>query len=145
MHAQQTDTGCWSTVLPNGNPDGRSNLVAEYLIGERAWTGEPRFPGSAPVRVRYQIPDGRIKTELTVARGALTRSVQVTSAVTEQIPLGHPAPGDAQHVLAHVPARRPPAGARAAHPARRPVRGTRPAVLSRARQPPTAGRGGRRW
>lgn len=87
VHAQQTDTGCWSTVLPNGNPDGRSNLVAEYFIGDRAWTGEPRFPGSAPVRVRYRIPDGRITTELTVARGALTRSVQVTSAATEQIPL----------------------------------------------------------
>ncbi|GLY24275.1 hypothetical protein [Micromonospora sp. NBRC 101691] len=87
VHAQQTDTGCWSTLLPNGNPDGRSNLVAEYQIGDREWDGTSLSPGSAPVRVRYRLPDSRITTELTVTRDSVIRAVRVTSTGTEQIPL----------------------------------------------------------
>ncbi|BCL17043.1 hypothetical protein [Micromonospora sagamiensis] len=87
VHAQQTDTGCWSTLLPNGNPDGRSNLVAEYQVGDREWDGKSLSPGSAPVRVRYRLPDSRITTELTVTRDSVVRSVRVTSTATEQIPL----------------------------------------------------------
>ncbi|MEU4645757.1 hypothetical protein [Micromonospora sp. NPDC023814] len=87
VHAQKTDTGCWATVLPNGNPDGRSNLVAEYLIGDQRWQGQHLSPGSAPLVVRYRIPDSRITTKLTITRSTVVRSVQVTSAATEQIPL----------------------------------------------------------
>ncbi|MFI6821346.1 hypothetical protein ACIBJE_10380 [Micromonospora sp. NPDC050187] len=87
VHAQQTDTGCWSTLLPNGNPDGRSNLVADYQVGDREWDGKSLSPGSAPVRVRYRLPDSRITTELTVTRDSVIRSVRVTSTGTEQIPL----------------------------------------------------------
>ncbi|MFI7648567.1 hypothetical protein ACIBTZ_21125 [Micromonospora sp. NPDC049460] len=87
VHAQQSDTGCWSTLLPNGNPDGRSNLVAEYQVGDREWNGKFLSPGDAPVRVRYRLPDSRITTELTVTRDSVIRSVRVTSTATEQIPL----------------------------------------------------------
>jgi hypothetical protein len=87
VHAQQTDTGCWGTVLANGRTDARATTVAEYLIGDRPWTGGSAVPGSAPVIVRYSPKDLPIKTELTIARDGLTRSVQATSAATEQIPL----------------------------------------------------------
>ncbi|GAB2965850.1 hypothetical protein LWP59_22745 [Amycolatopsis acidiphila] len=87
VNSQQDDTQCWASLLPNGNPDARSDLAAEFLIGERAWDGSAQVPGSAPVVVRYGLPDGRIRTELTITQDTVTRSVQGTSALTEQIPL----------------------------------------------------------
>ncbi|MDQ1654111.1 MAG: hypothetical protein QOI35_3311 [Cryptosporangiaceae bacterium] len=87
VHAQQTPTGCWGTVLASGHPDAEDNLVADYKIGDRAWDGTNTNPGSAPVTVHYRTPDSRIVTDLTIARDGLTRAVKATTAATEQIPL----------------------------------------------------------
>lgn len=83
----QSDTTCWSTLLPSGNADGHSDLDATYLIGNRALDRQSCSPGSAPVTVRYQLPDGRIRTDLTITRNTVTRAVQATTTATEQIPL----------------------------------------------------------
>jgi hypothetical protein len=87
IHAQQTNTGCWATVLPGGNPDANGDLVAEYLIGDQAWDGTRSVPGDAPVRVRYHTATSSVSTELTLATNMLTRAVRATTAATEQIPL----------------------------------------------------------
>jgi hypothetical protein len=87
VHGQQTPTGCWGTVLASGHPDAEDNLVAEYLVGSQPWDGSNVNPGSAPVTVRYRMPDSRVVTELTIARDGLTRAVKATTAATEQIPL----------------------------------------------------------
>jgi hypothetical protein len=83
----QDDTTLWSTLLPNGNADGHAGLDAVYLIGDRALDAQSSSPDEAPVTVRYQIPDGRIRTELTMTRNTVTRAVQATATGTEQIPL----------------------------------------------------------
>lgn len=90
----QSDTTCWSTLLPSGNADGHSDLEATYLLGDRALDRQSCSPGSAPVTVHYQLPDGRIRTDLTITRTTVTRAVQATTTATEQIPLVLQ-PGDA--------------------------------------------------
>jgi hypothetical protein len=87
IHAQQTATGCWSTVLATGHPDAENDLVAAYLVGGNAWGGEQVRPAGAAVQVRYRMPDSRVVTEFTLAPDSLTRSVRATTAATEQIPL----------------------------------------------------------
>ncbi|MDT5037827.1 MAG: hypothetical protein QOE03_3012 [Micromonosporaceae bacterium] len=86
IHAQQTNTGCWATVPPGGNPDANGDLVAEYLIGDQAWDGQRAVAGDAPVRVLYHTADSSVSTELTLAPNMLTRAVRATTAATEQIP-----------------------------------------------------------
>ncbi len=87
VHSQQDDTSCWASLLPNGNADAHSNLVASYFVGSQAWDGRRVVPGDAPVVIRYALPDGRIRTDVTIASSSVTRAVQGTSALTEQIPL----------------------------------------------------------
>lgn len=87
IQSQQIDTQCWASLLPNGNADAHSDLDATFLVGGQSWNGQPVAPGSAPVTVNYQLPDGRIKTTLTIMPNSVTRAVQGTSALTEQIPL----------------------------------------------------------
>ena len=87
VQSQQDDTMCWASLLPNGNPDARSLLTASYRVGDRAWNGDAVTPGSAPVTVDYALPDGRIRTRLAITQNTVTRSVQATSTLTEQVPL----------------------------------------------------------
>jgi hypothetical protein len=87
IHAQQTNTGCWATVMPGGNPDADGDLIAEYLVGDQPWDGAHSIPGDAPVRVRYHTVNSSVSTELTLATNVLTRAVRATTAATEQIPL----------------------------------------------------------
>lgn len=87
VQSQQDDTQCWASLLPNGNPDARSDLDATYQVGGRAWDGQRIVPGSAPVVVDYALPDGRIRTTLTVTPNTVIRAVKGTSALTEQVPL----------------------------------------------------------
>lgn len=92
IHAGQTDQNSWATVLPAGTSDAHSNLEATYSIGDRDWDGTRTEPHRAPVTVRYQLPDGRVRTVLTIAADSVTRQVEATTAVTEQVPLVlHPA------------------------------------------------------
>lgn len=86
VHSQQDDTQCWASLLPNGPPDARGLLDATYAIGDRAWDGTRKVPGSAPVIVRYGL-DTRIRTDLTITRDTVTRAVRGTTPLTEQIPL----------------------------------------------------------
>lgn len=86
VHSQQDDAQCWASLLPNGSPDARGLLDATFFIGDRAWDGSRKVPGSAPVVVRYGL-DTRIRTVLTVARDTVRREVQGTTPLTEQIPL----------------------------------------------------------
>ncbi|MFJ1761118.1 hypothetical protein ACIOD2_12425 [Amycolatopsis sp. NPDC088138] len=86
VHSQQEDTQCWASVLPNGSPDARGLLDAEFFVGDRAWDGHRVQPGSAPVVVRYHL-DSRIRTDLTITRDTVSRAVQGTTPLTEQIPL----------------------------------------------------------
>jgi hypothetical protein len=71
VHAQQTTTGCWATVLAGGLPDAAGNLVATY----------------GKDRVDYRTPDSRVATTLTFTDNALRRIVHATGPATEQIPL----------------------------------------------------------
>ncbi|MEV6609800.1 hypothetical protein [Kutzneria sp. NPDC051319] len=87
VQSQQDDAMCWASLLPNGNPDARSLLTASYRVGDRAWNGDAVQPRSAPVTVDYALPDGRISTRLTITRNTVTRAVQGTSMLTEQVPL----------------------------------------------------------
>jgi hypothetical protein len=87
VHSQQNDAQCWASLLPNGNADAHSDLDATYFVGGQTWNGQRVVPGSAPVVVRYGLPDGRIRTVLTITQDSVTRAVQGTSALTEQIPL----------------------------------------------------------
>jgi hypothetical protein len=86
VHSQQDDTQCWASLLPNGSPDARGLLDSAFFIGDRAWDGRRKVPGSAPVVVRYGL-DTRIRTALTITRDTVTRAVQGTTPLTEQIPL----------------------------------------------------------
>ncbi|MDT8913434.1 hypothetical protein [Amycolatopsis sp. PS_44_ISF1] len=87
VQSQQADTECWASLLPGGNPDARSDLDATYQVGGRVWDGRRISPGSAPVVVDYALPDGRIRTTLTITPNTVTRAVRGTSALTEQVPL----------------------------------------------------------
>jgi hypothetical protein len=62
------------------------NLDATYFIGDRAWDGSRKVPGSAPVVVRYGL-DTRVRTDLTITRDTVTRAVRGTTPLTEQVPL----------------------------------------------------------
>jgi hypothetical protein len=86
VHSQQEDTQCWASLLPNGSPDARGALDSAFFIGDRAWDGSRKVPGSAPVVVRYGL-DNRIRTVLTVTRDTVRREVKGTTPLTEQIPL----------------------------------------------------------
>jgi hypothetical protein len=86
VHSQQDDTQCWASVLPAGSADARGNLDATYFIGDRAWDGSRKVPGSAPVVVRYGL-DTRVRTDLTITRDTVTRAVRGTTPLTEQVPL----------------------------------------------------------
>jgi hypothetical protein len=87
VHAGQTDQNSWASVLPAGTSDAHSNLTMAYQIGDRSWDGTAQAVHGAPVTVHYQLPDGRIITDLTIARTAVTRAVRAVFPVTEQIPL----------------------------------------------------------
>ena len=71
IHAQQTATGCWSTVLATGHPDADGDLVATY-----------RADG-----VDYRTTDSRVTTALTFTDTQVRRTVRATADATEQIPL----------------------------------------------------------
>ncbi|TWD79749.1 hypothetical protein FB561_0814 [Kribbella amoyensis] len=71
IHAQQTATGAWATVL-SGKSDAEGNLIAEYPAADL---------------VRYRTADNSVATELVIGRASVTRRVRATSAATEQIPL----------------------------------------------------------
>ncbi|WP_427888401.1 hypothetical protein ACQHIV_34475 [Kribbella sp. GL6] len=71
IHAQQTATGAWGTVI-GGKTDAESNLVAAYPSKDL---------------VRYHTPDGSVATELLVGPNSVSRRVTATGAATEQIPL----------------------------------------------------------
>lgn len=83
----QDDVSLWATLLPNGNADGHASLDATYSIAGHAVAARSCSPHDAPVTVNYQIPDGRVLTELTMTRNTVTRSVKCTATGTEQIPL----------------------------------------------------------
>lgn len=87
VHSAQDDALCWGSVLPSGSPDARGNLDSAFFVGSRPWDGRRVVPGSAPVVVRYGLPDGRVRTVLTISPNSVTRAVQGTSTLTEQIPL----------------------------------------------------------
>lgn len=87
VHAGQNDQNSWASVLPAGTSDAHSNLDATYRIGERSWDGASQAVHGAPVHVHYQLPDARIVTDLTIAKTAVTRSVEAVFPVTEQVPL----------------------------------------------------------
>jgi hypothetical protein len=71
IHAQQTATGCWGTVLATGHPDADGDLVATY----------------GKDRVDYRTTDSRVSTALVFGDRTLRRTVHATTAATEQIPL----------------------------------------------------------
>jgi hypothetical protein len=83
------DQGCWATVLSNGNPDAGANQPAEYFDGEPggpAWTGK-HSEGEGTFGIRYHTASSSIRTDVTVTRNTVHRSVRATTAATEQIPL----------------------------------------------------------
>jgi hypothetical protein len=86
VHGQQSDTGCWGTVTATG-PDAATSLAADYQIGGTTWNGARTAPGGADVVIRYRRFDSAVSTDLTLARGAVTRAVRASSAATEQVPL----------------------------------------------------------
>ncbi|MGH3648027.1 MAG: hypothetical protein ACRDTM_12730 [Micromonosporaceae bacterium] len=94
VHALNNNAGCWATVRGSGVPDGNGNLPAEYFHGEpggERWTGR-HANGEGPFGIRYRTPDSSVRTDVTVTRDAVRRSVRATSAAIEQIPLIlHPA------------------------------------------------------
>ncbi|WP_326554215.1 hypothetical protein [Micromonospora sp. NBC_01813] len=87
VHAGQTNQNSWASVLPAGTSDANSNLDRTYQIGDRDWDGTEQALLGAPLLVRYQLPDGRILTDLTIAQTAVTRTVRAVFPVTEQVPL----------------------------------------------------------
>jgi hypothetical protein len=87
IHAQQTDTGSWGTVLAGGVPDSANNLTATYKVGTSTWTGNRIVPGTNAVTAVYKPASGAVTTTLTLNRTSLTRSVRATAAATEQVPL----------------------------------------------------------
>ena len=87
IHAQQTDTGSWGTVLSGGVPDSANNLTATYQVGGSTWSGNRVVPGTAAVRVVYRTTSGSVTTTLTLNRTSLVRSVRASGAATEQVPL----------------------------------------------------------
>jgi hypothetical protein len=87
IHAQQTDTGAWGTVLPGGVPDSATNLVPTYRLGGSTWNGDRAVPGTRAVTVDYRTPNSAARTTLTLNRWSVVRAVKATTAATEQIPL----------------------------------------------------------
>jgi hypothetical protein len=87
IHAQQTDTGAWGTVLPGGVPDSATNLVPTYRLGSGTWNGSRVVPGTNTVTVDYRTPNSAAVTTLTLGRQTVTRAVRATTTATEQIPL----------------------------------------------------------
>jgi hypothetical protein len=87
IHAQQTDTGSWGTVLSGGVPDSANNLTATYQVGTGTWSGARVVPGTNAVKVVYKTTSGSVTTTLTLNKTSLVRSVRATAAATEQAPL----------------------------------------------------------
>ncbi|WP_329240490.1 hypothetical protein OG417_40525 [Actinoallomurus sp. NBC_01490] len=84
-----SNEGCWATVLSNGNPDAAANQPAEYFDGEPggpAWTGR-HSTGEGTFGIRYHTASSSIRTDVVITRDTVRRSVRATSAATEQIPL----------------------------------------------------------
>ncbi|MGI5228028.1 hypothetical protein [Actinoallomurus sp. CA-142502] len=80
---------CWATVLSNGNPDAAANQPAEYFDGEPggpAWTGK-RSHSEGTFGIRYHTANSSVRTDVILTHDTVRRSVQATSAATEQIPL----------------------------------------------------------
>jgi hypothetical protein len=84
-----TDQGCWGTVPAGRVPDANGDLPAAYFDGApggRVWTGrDTRSAGT--FGIRYQTSDGSVRTDVTVGRDSVRRTVRAASAATEQIPL----------------------------------------------------------
>ncbi|WP_433175429.1 hypothetical protein [Actinoallomurus sp. CA-150999] len=84
-----SDEGCWATVLSNGNADAVANQPAEYfdgVPGGTAWTGE-HSRGEGTFGIRYHTASSSVRTDVTIDHDTVRRSVRATSAATEQIPL----------------------------------------------------------